>query len=84
MTELRFEKYTMPAASMGEMNPLANLKLSEDRPVQSVDDSAIDDDVKYYGYGKVFGCLPYMVQDGYDRVKKPRAFKAAILENDIL
>ena len=36
------------------------------------------------GWGRVNGILPYLLQDGYDRKKKPRAWKAAILENDYI
>ncbi|MEI6219601.1 MAG: DUF5107 domain-containing protein [bacterium] len=30
------------------------------------------------------GCLPYRVQNQYDRDRKPRSFKSAVLENDFL
>ena len=30
------------------------------------------------------GCLPYRVQNRYDRNRKPRGFKVAVLENEIL
>jgi len=56
MTELRFEKYSMPAASLKPENPLPPLDI----------------------------CMPHRLQDDYDRDRKKRDFKVAVLENDFL
>ena len=36
------------------------------------------------GWGHVNGILPYTILDNYNRVKKPREWKAAVLENECL
>lgn len=85
MTELRFEDYLIPSASIGPENPLP--PLAEQADVHSkipMDDSVSEEEAKYIGYGKIPCILPYRMQDGYDREKKPRAFHAAVLENEHL
>ena len=36
------------------------------------------------GYGRVRSVLPYLVQDGYGRDRRPAEHKVAVLENDVL
>jgi hypothetical protein len=36
------------------------------------------------GYGRVRSVLPYLVQDGYRRDRRPAEHKVAVLENDVL
>ena len=36
------------------------------------------------GYGRVGSVLPYLVQDGYGRDRRPAEHKVAVLENDVL
>jgi hypothetical protein len=36
------------------------------------------------GYGRVRAVLPYLVQDGYGRDRRPAGHKVAVLENDVL
>ncbi len=75
----------MPAADMGNDSPLPSLKIGGDLHAAAAMDPAIPaEDQKYVGYGKVQGCLPYPIQDGYHRELRPRAFHVAVLENDIL
>jgi tetratricopeptide (TPR) repeat protein len=75
----------MPAANLGPASPLvpfwydtAELAIPR-KPV-----GLSEEDVKYHGFGYHHGCLPYFVQDNYDRARAPRPFKAAILENENL
>ena len=85
MSELRLDQYVMPAANLGPASPLVPLwydtaELAVPRKPVGLD----EEDVKYFGYGYHHGCLPYFVQDDYDRARTPRAFKAAVLENENL
>jgi len=76
MSMLRLDTCTIPAAGLGPENPLPQLASNVDLHAGS---SGKDEN-----FGKVNGCLPYTVQDGYDRDRKPRAFKTVVLENEIL
>jgi hypothetical protein len=76
----------MPSASLGKLNPLPDLKQTVDAHASiPIDESTVSrEESKYMGWGRVNGILPYLLQDGYDRKKKPRAWKAALLENDYI
>ena len=82
---LKFEPYAMPAASLGACNPLPDFGAKTDIHAElKFDDSVPERERRFFTYGKVNGILPYLFQDNYDRVKRERAFKAAILENEYL
>lgn len=76
----------MPSASLGKLNPLPDLKKTVDAHATiPIDESTVTrEEARYMGWGRVNGILPYLLQDGYDRKKKPRAWKAAVLENDFI
>ena len=82
MSELSIETLTMPAADFGPANPLPSLlplvNASGDR--QSGPDAADP----HPSYRTSNGCLPYLLKDGYNRLLRPRNFKAIVLENDFL
>ena len=84
MTSLTLGTLRMPAASFGADNPLPpltrTLDLHEDRAIE------VDDDEMRAGiaYGHLPTLLPYLVQDGYDRVREERDVEVAVLENDVL
>lgn len=86
MSTLKFTHYEMPSASLGKLNPLPDLKKTVDAHASiPIDESTVTrEESKYMGWGRVNGILPYLLQDGYDRKKKPRKWNAAILENDSL
>ncbi|MDZ4198277.1 MAG: DUF5107 domain-containing protein, partial [Kiritimatiellia bacterium] len=66
-------------------NPLPNLLVQHDLHAAIPVDSAVPEEIRRrIGYGRVSGCLPYRLQDGYDRNRLPVAFPVAILENEIL
>ena len=82
---IKFEDYKMPAGAMGEMNPLPDIKnVSYIHAGYQMTDKISEDEKTYLGKGMISTMLPYMMQDNYDRDRKDRNFKAAILENDYI
>ena len=82
---VKFEDYIMPAASMGKENPMPDIKnVSYIHAGYEMTDKVSDDEKKYIGKGMIPTMLPYKMQDGYNRDKRERAFKAAVLENDCI
>jgi len=84
-TELRIEKYRINSADLGVESPLSPLH----PPASFACGMKIDGTVppqarKYLGYGLDKGCLPYSLQDGYNRSRHESEMKAAVLENEIL
>lgn len=85
MSELRIESWTMPAASLGAENPLPPLRDEADlHAVKTASPDAPREILENSAYGRVRNILPYTLQDGYDRERRPRAFRVAVLENDLL
>lgn len=83
MSELRLDKLTIPAARLGEENPLPPLHSYHTASIAEPGDDA-PTTTDYPDRGNEASILPYRLQDDYDRGKRPRAFKTAVLENDIL
>ena len=82
---IKFEDYIMPAASMGNTNPMPDIKnVSYIHAGYEMTDKVREDEKAYLGKGMISTMLPYKMQDGYNRDKKDRAFKAVILENDFI
>lgn len=85
MTSLRLTEYLIPAADLGSENPLPPLTGGRDlHAVQNADPGIPDDMRRNMTYGGLPNILPYLMQDGYNREKKPRSLRAAVLENEIL
>ncbi|MBN2310228.1 MAG: DUF5107 domain-containing protein [Candidatus Hydrogenedentes bacterium] len=85
MSELRVETYTMPAGGFGPPSPLPPLRsLSRVHRKITTHESVPESARTYLGYGLDTGILPYTIQDDYDRRRAPRAFRVAVLENDVL
>lgn len=85
MSTLRFQDLNMPAADLGPENPLPPLVNDQELHIaQSVDPAVPAEMRRNMAYGHLPSLLPYSMQDGYDRERKPRDFKVAVLENDIL
>jgi hypothetical protein len=84
MSELRLETWTMPGADLGAENPLPPLRTSSD--LHAVVTSAdIPEDMQHnIAYGHVPNILPYTMQDNYNRRRRPRDFRVAVLENEFL
>ncbi len=84
MTTLKFVPYTMPAATLGPDNPLPPLTVAPDLHEINTAPGVPEDMRHNLTYGRVATPLPYTMQDNYGRVRTPRAFNAAVLENDVL
>jgi len=82
---IKFEKLEILSASMGELNPMPDIKnVSYIHAGYELTERVTEEEKKYIGKGMIPTMLPYQLQDGYNRDKKIRAFNAAVLENDHL
>ena len=99
MGELRFETLTMPAASMGTESPWPALQppgknRSPREDIAAAKEESLahaknkpdpaDPAVRYGGMYDLPDCLPYALQDGFNRDRQPREFEVAVLENEHL
>ena len=85
MTTLTFGYYEMPSATLGEPNPMADIKnISYIHATYRTGEHFDKDDCPYLGYGMINTMLPYTQQDDYDRTLTTKKFKCAILENEKL
>ena len=99
MGELRFETLTMPAASMGSESPWPALQPPGKHRFPREDIAAAKEEslshaakkpdladpaVRYGGMYDLPDCMPYAVQDGFNRDRQPRDFEVAVLENEHL
>jgi hypothetical protein len=82
MTELRLETFEMPAAELGPENPLPPLHAYRTVSITESPEPAAGP--TYPDRGNEDSILPYRLQDNYNRVKRNRPFKVAVLENDFL
>ncbi len=74
----------MPAADVGPENPLPQLEAACDLHALAELPGIPDEMRQNIGYGHLPGVLPYTLQDAYTRQRRPRAFKAIVLENQTL
>ena len=85
MAELKLTTLTLPAADLGVENPLAPLTPPGDAHAQIRFGSGVPEEIRrQVGYGRHPGCLPYRLQDGYNRDRKPRVLRVAVLQNEFL
>ncbi|HEU0294595.1 MAG TPA: DUF5107 domain-containing protein [Anaerolineales bacterium] len=86
MSELKIKTWSMPSADLGAENPFPPLlpKDQELHIAQSVNPAVPGEIRQNMTYGHLPNILPYPMQDGYNRERKPRDFCVAVLENDIL
>ena len=82
---LSFEPYYIFSSSIGECNPLPDIKnVGYIHASMRLTENAEKARPANFGKGMINSMLPYQTQDNYDREKKDRYFQAAILENDYL
>ena len=84
VTTLSAQELVLPAASLGDENPLPPLRSQQElHEVENSDDLPPDmrDNI---GYGRLASTLPCLDQDGYDRDLVDRALPSLVLENDHL
>ncbi len=82
---IKIEPYPIPAADLGELNPLPDIKnVSYIHAGYEYTKKLTKDELTYIGKGMIPTLLPYKIQDGYDRELKERVFRAAVLENEKL
>ena len=85
MSELKIKTWSMPSADLGSENPLPPLlKDRELHIAQSVDPEVPGEIRQNMTYGHLPNILPYALQDGYNRKRKWRDFRVAVLENEVL
>lgn len=85
MTKCYFEPYIMPAADMGELNPLPDIKNVSYIHAKIETTDAIPEELsKYINKGMISTMLPYCQQDGYNRKREDKAFKSVVIENEHL
>ncbi|HQE84713.1 MAG TPA: DUF5107 domain-containing protein, partial [Candidatus Hydrogenedentes bacterium] len=84
MTELFFEPYEIPAADLGGENPLPVFRGDKDDLEIQLADNVPEEERRRIGCALADRVLPYCMQDGYTRVRRPRAFRTLILENERL
>lgn len=84
MTDLRIENWVMPAANLGSENPLPTMQPSYDSKRPTEFPGIPETMAGNMARGRLEHYLPYTIQDQYKRKRQDRAFKVAVLENEIL
>lgn len=80
MTAVRLEPFTLPAASLGDPNPLAAVADTSEPPY-AVSGVLPEEIAAGMGFGGVRNLFPYTMQDGYTRELTPTEFESVVLEN---
>lgn len=82
---VKMETFYMPAADTGKPNPMPDIKnVSYIFADYELTSKVQEDEKTNIGKGMLSTILPYTLQDGYDRDKQMRGFKAAVVENEHL
>ena len=85
MTKCYAAPYIMPAANMGNENPLPDIKnVSYIHAAIQTTENVPEKAKTYIDKGMIPTMLPYRQQDGYDRNRQDRAFKSVVIENENL
>lgn len=80
MYNFEFIDIELEAAALGEETDYPDLLIKKDLHAD-LKLKGIDEKL-YFGYGKVNNILPYKIRESYDRDRKIRTVKAAVLESD--
>lgn len=82
---IKIEALTFPAADMGEVNPLADIyNIEYIHAAYEVTERISEEEKNRIGKGMINSILPYTIQDNFNRDRKPRTFRAVVLENEYL
>lgn len=82
---LRFEDYIINSAEILEDNPMPDIMNNTYLHAEyGVSERLSEEEKADIGKGMLHTILPYKMQDNYTRELKPKAYKAAILENEYL
>ncbi len=85
MATLRTERLTILASAPGPESPLPDLRGRAPAGTHGARQAgAAGDERAYSRAAHVVGCLPYGLQDAFDRSEVERPFRAAVLENEHL
>ena len=69
MSTLKEIRWRMPAAALGQENPLPDLgHVGDAHAAIEVDHTTVtEEESRYMGWGRINSILPYQLQDGYGR-----------------
>ena len=82
---IKFEDLELLSAEIGVENPLPDIMDNTYiHASYEITDKVSEEERTYVGKGMINTLLPYLHQDGYNRDKKIRKFKAVVLENEFL
>lgn len=82
---VKIENLTLPAAGLGEENPMPDIKnVSYIHAGYEMTPKISEDEKTHIGKGMINTMLPYRIQDGYDRERELRDFKALTVENKLI
>ena len=85
MTTLSIETYTMHSSALGGKNPLPDFPAPPEPDAGPHYDPGLSEaELAFQKASELRGCLPYRLQDGYDRSEAPRPWHVAVLENERL
>lgn len=85
MSRCCYSSFTMPAADLGRLNPLPDIKNVSYIHAQIEVTDAVPNELKtYINKGMIPSMLPYCQQDGYNRERQEKSFNCVILENKYL
>ena len=85
MTKCYVEPYVIPSANMGKENTLPDIKNNAYIHAKiEVTENVSAEDKKHIGDGMIPTLLPYSEQNGYDRNRADKIYRAVVLENDFL
>ncbi len=82
---IKYETITIPSASMGEINPLADIgNIEYIHAGYETTDNISEDEKARIGKGMIHTILPYTIEDNFNRIIADREFSAAVVENEYL
>lgn len=85
MNTIKFEKFRIKGANMGEESCLPDIKNDDYiRASLTLLPEITEEEKKYMGKGMIPTLLPYKIQNGYDRERCDLEFDSVVLENEYL